>query len=581
MQRVTRLDVLIWLPRVAFFVMAAIFLGKYVHYLNAILPFPYDWEPTDGDHLNFAHRLAQGLPIYLSLKEGQVLSIYNPLYHGVVALFGGAHASLSFARTVSFLFWLLTPLAVLWYFRKRWGFFYAATAALFIWLPAEPTMLVDIVQVSPSSTMAFLFVATLLYATRCSERSNTAWWEWLILGAIAALCYFAKQQGLIAIAVTVSFLFFQRINLRDISLVILGFLVVFLSTAAYLELLNSGQYLNATLFDLHKIIISSPELARKRLVSFLLDAHFYFIVCILLSFVLFVLREREFKKLSIWQISFVLHIPFLLAILGNNGGGASYFLSMWISMVLLCIETVRKVESRLSAPLNVVVPVLIIAAIAIWGKTGHPDYAVMTSWAAVIVFTVMVSGRDSSRLLISSVMRESNHQDMHGFVFSTVLLVSLFINGYLGMMTTLYHLGSIALPTPKLEKMMQDYYQSVALLVADKPPLKILTNRTIGAFVSSNLNIENEGCTMFCYAWKVPSVFNRGVIINAIRDKRFDLIATGQAEFPEEVNREIASHYQPVLTKEVNFHFGRVGTVNVYVPKPSLMATLPKANRQK
>ena len=125
---------------------------------------------------------------------------------------------------------------------------------------------------------------------------------------------------------------------------------------------------------------------------------------------------------------------------------------------------------------------------------------------------------------------------------------------------------------------MEDYYQSVSLLVANKPPLKILTNRNIGAFVSSNLNIENEGATMFSYAWGVPSAFNRGAILNAIRDQRFDLIATGLQDYPAEVNREIALHYQPALTKEVNLIFGQVGTVNVYVPRLSLNQTTPKTN---
>jgi hypothetical protein len=124
--------------------------------------------------------------------------------------------------------------------------------------------------------------------------------------------------------------------------------------------------------------------------------------------------------------------------------------------------------------------------------------------------------------------------------------------------------------------MMQDYYQSVALLVADKPTLNILTHRNIGAFVASNLKIENEGCTMFGYAWNYPLIFNRNVVLNAIREEKFDLITTGLQEYPEEVKREIAIHYRTVLTKEVNLYFGKVGAVNVYAPKPSLMATLPK-----
>lgn len=566
MDRITRLDVLIWLPRLAFLAVAAIFLGKYLTYLAAVVPFPYDWEPTDGDHLNFAHRLAQGLAIYLPLKDGQVLSIYNPLFHSVVAMFGGAHADLGFARSVSFLFWLSIPLVVLWHFRNRWGFFHAAIAALLIWLPAEPGMLIDIVQVNPNSTMAFIFLATLLYATKCAEQPNTAWWEWLTLGAIAAFCYLAKQQGLIALVVTISYLLLQRSSWRGIALTILGSLVVFAASTGYLELMNSGEYLRATMIDLRKIMITTPGLAQVRLKEFLFDANFYFFVCVIYSFYVFLVRERKIKELSIWQISFLLHIPFLLAILGNGGGGPNYFLSMWISIVLLSIEIVKKVEGDKAQSINVIDSILIFAAVALWGKNNNPAYAVMVFWVVAIIIAVAVRNGRCSSLISAAIASGKNPQERNRLVFSNAILFALLVNSYVGITTTTRELGAISVPTPALEKKMQEYYRSVAALVAGRQDMNVLTHRNIGALVSTDVKVTNEGCTMFSYAWNSPLIFDRSAVLIAIRERRFDLITTGLQEYPKEVKFEIDMHYRPVLTQDVNLYFGKMGPASVFVP---------------
>jgi len=86
MPRSKTVRAVIWLPRILFLAATAACLSFYLRYIASILTFPYQWEPTDGDHLNFAHRIAEGLPIYLPLKSGQVLSIYAPLYHTLIAI---------------------------------------------------------------------------------------------------------------------------------------------------------------------------------------------------------------------------------------------------------------------------------------------------------------------------------------------------------------------------------------------------------------------------------------------------------------------------------------------------------------
>jgi hypothetical protein len=574
MFRISRLDILIWLPRLVFFVVLAIFFNKYFTYLNAVIPFPYDWEPTDGDHLNFAHRIAQGFAIYLPMKDGQVLSIYNPLYHAFVALVGGVHSTLGFAREVSLLFWLLIPLVVFWYLIRKWGFFYSSLAALFIFLPAEKWMLIDIVQVGPNSTMAFIFVVTLLFAEKCVEKKNTGWWSWLLLGIIGALCYLAKQQGIIAIAVISVFFIFQRVCWRNIAMTMLGFFLLFMVSAYYLEFVNSGGYLRATLFDLHQIMDPNFHLAKTRLIEFLLAANFSFLICIAYSFYIFILGQAKLRLLTIWQVSFILHIPFLLAILGNGGGGPNYFLTIWISIVLLCLETVKKTESSCSiiAKVNIKKLVMIFLILALWGKSYHLHYALIACSAILIFFVALVPRGGRVDLIVSNLTSNTKSKDEgRQFIFANLLLVTLFVNIYIGIVETIRTLDKITLPNQSLEYKMQDYYQAISQLVSNKAASKVLTNRNIGALVFNDVVVENEGATMFSYAWNAPNIFNRDLILKSIQENKFDFITTGIQEYPEEVKIEIEKYYRPAFTKEINLYFGSVGVVTVFVPKDNIL----------
>ena len=309
---------IIWLPRVLFCAAATACLGFYLRYIASILAFPYQWEPTDGDHLNFAHRIAQGLPIYLSLKSGQVLSIYNPLYHTLIAILGGPHAGMILGRSIALIAWVLIPIGVFVFYRHRWGMFYALIAAIFIMLPPERMMLIYMVQVSPDVLMAFLFFATLLLAERCTEKTEARWWEWASIGVLACLCFLAKQQGIIALASAGVYLLIRRVRFNSLLWTTGGFLFIFIISSTYFQWMNHGEYFRATLFDLHKIMIVTPGLARQRFVDFLFNKNRFFFACICAGLALVIFR---ISRLTVWQVSFFLHIPFLLKILGNEGGG--------------------------------------------------------------------------------------------------------------------------------------------------------------------------------------------------------------------------------------------------------------------
>jgi hypothetical protein len=498
------------------FALAAVYcLGRYFHYIVQVVAFSYDWEATDGDHLNFAHRIAQGLPIYLSLEAGKVLSIYNPLYHAFVALVGGADAGMSLARGVSFLFWLLCPLAIFFYYAKKWGLFLSAIAAVFVWLPSEPGLLLDIVQVSPNSTMAFMFLATLLLAEYCVEKKDDSWRVWVLLGVFAALCFLAKQQGIIAIGSVMAFLLVRRIPVWKMAAVMAGFAVMFGLAYAYLEWVNSGQYLRATISDLKIIMSHDPELAESRLYGFVIQNNAVFALAALLSIAAMALRVT---KLSIWHVSFVLHLIFLLKVLGNAGGGPNYFLTMWITMVLVGVGLVA---SLTKAPTEISSPYFHLSA--------------------------------NSQVRIEGLTK--------------LLLIGLFVSISIGTISIHRQLNASVIPSPELEKLMEEHYQAVGKLVQERPNAKILTNRNIGALVAHGANVENEGSTMFQYAWAHGEIFQPSVVITAVREKQYDLIVTGIQPYPRIISDAIAANYKVALLQPEILSLGNVGLSTIYIPK--------------
>ena len=499
----------------AFALVAIYCLGRYFHYVIQVAAFPYDWGASDGDHLNFAHRIANGLQIYFPLEAGQVLSIYNPLYHAFVAAIGAGEPSMSMARSISLFFWMLIPLTAFFTYRKQWGYSYSALAAIFIMLPSEPYMLLDIVNVTPDSMMGFLFIATLILAERYANHPETSWKSWLLLGVVAALCFLAKQQGIIAIACVTVFLLARRVGLKNIGLMLFGFLLIFSIAYAYLEAVNSGQYLQATIFGLKQIMPYEPELAESRLYAFMISNNAAITATAVLALVTVVLRM---SKLTIWQVSFVLHLFYLLQVLGNGGGGPNYFLTMWITMVLMSVGLIARV---VNGPEKISSPYFSIAD-SLQGQVN---------WAAKI------------------------------------LLVGIFVSISVGTISIHRQLNASAIPSPELEKLMEDYYQAVGKLVQERPNARILTNRNIGALVAHGANVENEGSTMFQYAWAHGEIFQPSVVITAVREKQYDLIVTGIQPYPRVISDAIADNYKVALLQPEILSLGNVGLSAIYIPK--------------
>ncbi len=496
-----------------FILFATYYLAKYFFYIIEVVFFPFDWGPSDGDHLNFSHRIMQGLPIYPDLDSGEVLSIYNPLYYLIVGLFGGVDAGMVLARWVSLVSWLMCPFIIAIYYPKSWGWMYSGFAALFILLPIEPYMLLDIVNVTPDATMAFFFVCAMVLADRVFRKLEVFRWELLLVGAVSALCFLVKQQGIIAIIVVLTFGIMSRKDARNLLMIAAGFFGPLIVAVAYFEIVNSGQFLQDTLFGLDKVMVVTPGLAEERLIDFLIH-NLAFTLCVVVGLTLVLTRSI---KLSIWHLSFIFHLLLLLKILGNAGGGPNYFITFWITMVVISVSTIVHLSHN-ETPFSL-----------------FYNFSKI-KWKAPILI-------------------------------SRVLLIGLFINVTIGSASMRQQLNSIKPPSENLEVIMQKYYEAVGLLTASNPDAYVLTNRNVGALVAHNINVSNEGSTMFQYAWAHPELFNQNNILEAISEKKYDFIFTGIQPYPPNVRARIAESYKVEMTMEQGLMSGNIGLVKVYTPK--------------
>jgi hypothetical protein len=114
---------------------------------------------------------------------------------------------------------------------------------------------------------------------------------------------------------------------------------------------------------------------------------------------------------------------------------------------------------------------------------------------------------------------------------------------------------------------MKNYYLAIDSLITTKENVKVLTNRNVGMLVQTSVNVENEGSSLFQYAWLSDMYFNRDTIITSIREKKYDFITTGIQDYPEDVMSEINKNYKTIFINEVNLMYGNTGIVCTYVPK--------------
>jgi hypothetical protein len=484
----------------------------YIYYLYKIVFFPFEWEPTDGDHLNFANRVSEHLPIFFNLQSGNILSVYNPLYHFLIAVVNLEVNQFIVARFISAIFWILCPILIYFYFKRRTTRVNAFTASITVLFPIQSGLLVDMVQVTPAATMVFLFLITILL----TDSIQTSKYPTLLiftLGILSSLTFLAKQQGIILFFVLLGYFLVNKLSIRRIVMYIFSALFTYYLVAVSISFVEGNDLIAATVTEVPSIIKTYWKLSVIRLSSF----SFSNIFLILLS-VYALMQSCLHRKINIWEVSLLMHIPFLLFILKNGAGGSNYFTTFWLSVVVVsCNLIFIPNQSHKSIP-----------SVSKWGFFN---------------FEFSLNKKKPSALYI-------------------LLSVSIL----LGQLTFIKDVAKMNLPNKELRETMLNASARGELLVKQGKRIEMLTNRNIGVFLDQRIEINNEGCSLFG-AWVHLENFEKNILLEKIGAQRYDYISTGLQPYPKDVQSKIDRYYKVIYSYPTNYYFGQIGTQSIYGPK--------------
>lgn len=490
-----------------FYIPYFIIFIKYLYYIYSSITFPFDWEPTDGDHLNFSQRINQGKSIYFAASQGHYLSVYNPLYHIVINYIGNGNQDLALTKKISAILWFATIIIIAIFAIKLLGVTKGIFAAVVFAFPPIPNLLIEMLQIGPSSLLAFTFLIAGLLFVKWNKGNYHIFWLLPVI-FLTTLTFFAKQQGLILlISIFVYLIISSKLKLA-LTYISISIITIYL-IGTYINSQNDNYFWASTLFDLQKVLTSYWKLGIEREFKFVLYCFPIFFMCLYGIF----LKMKFNRQINFWEVSILCHIPFLFFILRNGGGGQNYFVTMWISMILTLILFVN--ENR----------------------------------------DLLEKSVDGARFTVKS-------KDLKfKFVLYSLLSYLLIFSPYLNIKS----LNAIKFPSGKIELNSREFYKQVNFY-APNEGCKALVNRNSYAFVKAGCDIDAEGAITFGYAWNYPEIFDKNHIAKNIICKKYDLISDGINKFPSDVSSLINLYYVRIYSSEVNLYYGYTGIQNIYVP---------------
>ena len=490
----------------------------FLSYVWAIVRFPYDWEPTDGDHLNIVFRILHRQNIYSNWHDGAILNLYNPGFHYLMAALSPWVApTLSSGRTLSaFAFFGCVAFilaAVMTYksnLSRTMRISIASLVALCTVSVDFENMTMDLIHISPNTLYTFWALASLYclfnWDQSVSDDQPRKLWPLALCAVFATFAYLTKQQGVYCPVTVFVVLALRHARKSEWALftVVAGGLT--LAAIAYLEIRNHGTFLRSTLLNVPQVYRSPFHEAQKRIIKFSYQSSPW----VLLTLAGLV-AQRDARKWNVWQISVPIQLIFLFQTAGNVNGGPNYFFSFWCTL-LICS-----------------------------GVTAIDFFA-----------------NESSRLGFSSCRPRILTL---GFL---LILPNLLYADILNPVILTKLLPNRAV----LDPMMKSNYDKIRELVEASSNKEVLVDRVIGGWVVAGAEVENEFCTLINAWYSKSDVFNRPAFLEKIRTRKYAFIVSGLIPIPDEVMVVVNEVYRPSLTMTTNLWMGQVvSDVTVYAPK--------------
>ncbi len=317
-----------------------------------LLAYPYDWEPSESDHIYYTTRILNGDTLYKDDDSFPLICMnYPPGYHLLLALpvklfgatmFVGRMAALIISGILGILLYKSVT--------KETGLRFlgiAMAVSLFAYGPVS--LWLAIVRVDA----AYLALALAgIYFLSHHERGR----RYILLASFCiAYSFFTKQQGLFAVGAGTLFLLVKK-KYRECVLFLVLFVAFTVPTNLILDYMTQGWY-NKHLFGFHL----HRELSWARKTYLLL---FIFACPIFLAATCYeIVHEWKTRRLTIWNAYFLASLPVALLIF-FDGTADNYFLPMFSGLLIMAGLGLRRVAPHLGSnaqsDMNTWVYVLII-----------------------------------------------------------------------------------------------------------------------------------------------------------------------------------------------------------------------------
>lgn len=303
---------------------------KYAEYIRFILNFPFDWEPTDGDHLNIANRIMRQQPTYFSAESGHVLNIYNPLFHSILGTVLQGQANFELARVLIFILWA-TFISIVGFQLYSYLSFENATLLFMIFLfPPVKGLFIDLMQISPSALLGVTTLISGIIISKWEYNKEKKFQAVIIFAGLCTLTFQSKQQGIIILVSLIIYLILKKTPL----LVIFGILSIFVmlnyAISLYFNSFAGNSFWSATFFELNQLLTTYWKLGVLRFIIFCLMNSLLLVLC-----AASILQSYKKKNLNFWQVLALTHFPFLPIVLSNGGGGPNYLLTFYIAIIFV------------------------------------------------------------------------------------------------------------------------------------------------------------------------------------------------------------------------------------------------------
>lgn len=303
---------------------------SFLIYEFQLLSYPYDWEQTEGDHLNYASLISKGQPIYSDNNQLPMLFIlyppgYHILYASLIKIFG---ETLLIGRIISLLSIVLIILIIYWVIVSETNNKKLALISSGIFLSSKLIM-----SQLPFGRVNALYISlTLLgiYLVWKMEKTNEYnWYYYLIISLIFMISIYTKQLAMIPFLLCIIYLLFKK-PLTAIIITSLTFIFSLL-TLILLQYLTKGWFINN--------IITIPSAQSSYGFRFILGMVFFaFINCIIL-FILAIMSTidslRKSKKISIWTI-YLFSGMMIIMLFGWNSGATEDYIAPFMIATIIC-----------------------------------------------------------------------------------------------------------------------------------------------------------------------------------------------------------------------------------------------------